>query len=68
MERAALHRLDRVAGSRREQHEGGVRFVRDLDVDLAGPDGLDDDEVEAGRVDDVECIAGRRAEAPERPT
>ena len=49
LEQAGLDRLDLVAHLGRLEHDRRVRRGRDLDLALAGPDGLDQDEVEARR-------------------
>ncbi len=57
LEQARLDRLDLVAHLGRLEHDRRVRRGRDLDLALPGPDGLDQDEVEAGGVEDR---SGRR--------
>ena len=52
LEQARLDRLDLVAHLGRLEDDGRVGRGRDLDLALPGPDGLDEDEVEARRVED----------------
>ena len=51
LEQARLDRLDLVAHLGRLEHDRRVRRGGDLDLALPGPDGLDEDEVEAGRIE-----------------
>ena len=52
LEQARLDRLDLVAHLGRLEDDRRVGGGRDLDLALAGPDRLDEDEVEPGRVED----------------
>ena len=51
LQQACLDRLDLVAHLGRLDHDRRVGDGRDLHLALAGPDGLDEHEVEAGRVE-----------------
>ena len=63
LEQAGLDRLDLVAHLGRLEHDRRVRRGRDLDLALAGADRLDEDEVEAGGVEDG-CRGRRRRREP----
>ena len=63
LEQARLDRLDLVAHLGRLEHDGRVGGGRDLDLALAGPDRLDEHQVEAGGVEDGRRRAARRGEA-----
>ena len=63
LEQARLDRLDLVAHLGRLEDDGRVGRRGHLDLALAGPDGLDEDEVEAGGVDHGRGRARRRGEA-----
>jgi hypothetical protein len=63
LEQAGLDGLDLVAHLGRLEHDGRVGRRRHLDLALAGPDRLDQDEVEPGRVQHGGRRSGRRGEA-----
>ncbi len=67
LEQAGLDRLDLVAHLGRLEDDGRVGGRGDLHLGLAGPDGLDEDEVEAHGVEDGACRAGRRREPAGMP-
>ena len=62
LQQAGLDRLDLVAHLGRLEDDGRVGRGRDLDLALAGPDGLDEDQVEPGRVEHGGCRGRRRGE------
>ena len=62
LEQAGLDRLDLVAHLGRFEDDGRVGRRGDLDLALAGPDRLDEDEVEADRVEDRAGRPGRRGQ------
>ena len=66
LEDARLDRLHVVARARDVDDDRRVRRVRDLDLVLAGADGLDDHDVDARGVHHGDDVAGRRREAAER--
>ena len=59
LEQAGLDRLDLVAHLGRLEDDRRVGRGRHLDLALTGPDGLDQDEVEADRVEDRAAAPGR---------
>ncbi len=63
LEQTGLDGLDLVAHLGRLQHDRRVGRGRDLDLALARPDRLDEDEVEARRVQHGRCRGRRRREA-----
>ena len=63
LEQAGLDRLDLVAHLGRLEDDRRVRRGRDLDLALPGPDGLDEDQVEPGRVEH----RGRRRRGRRQP-
>ena len=65
---AGLERLDLVAGARHECHDRDVRRADDVHFVLTDADGLDDDDVFAGRVEHERNVAGRARQAAEMPT
>ena len=66
LEQAGLDRLDLVAHLGRLEDDRRVGRGRDLDLALAGPDGLDEDQVEAGGVEDGGGGASRSRPARRR--
>ena len=64
-EDAGLDRLDIVTESRHHDDDGGVGNADDIDLVLADADGLDDDDVPAGGIEDADDIVGRAGEAAE---
>ena len=66
LEDAGLDRLDVVAEPGRRHDDGRVRSARDLDLVLADADGLDDDDVEARGVEDVDRVERAARQAAER--
>ena len=53
-EHAGLHRLHLVAHVGRIHHHADIGDLDDLDFGLAGADGLDDDEIAAGRIHGID--------------
>ena len=53
-EDAGLHRLHLVAHVGRIHHHADIGDLDDLDFGLAGADGLDDDEIAAGRIHGID--------------
>ena len=64
---AGLHRLHIVAGAGHEHDDRHVRGRDDVHFVLADADGLDDDDVLAGGVEDERGVAGRAGEPAEMP-
>ena len=62
LEQAGLDRLDLVAHLGRLEHDRRVGSGRDLDLALAGPDRLDQDQVETGGVQHRRGRRGRRGQ------
>ena len=62
----ALHALQLVAGARREQQHEQVDHAGDRDLRLADADGLDEHDVEAGRLAHEHRLAGAPRDAAER--
>ena len=63
---ARLQRLDRIARLRDEHDQRRVGGARDVELALPDADGLDEDAVEAERVEHVAHLARRRGEPAER--
>ncbi len=66
LEDAGLDGLDIVAQAWRRDDDRGVGGARDLDLVLADADRLDDDDVETGRVEDVDRVQRATGESAER--
>ena len=66
LEHALLDPLQAVAGAGQHQHQERVDHVGDRDLRLADADGLDEHDVEAGRLDDDDRLARRARHAAER--
>ena len=62
---ARLRGLDAVAHAGREQHQGGVGQLHDLDLGLADADGLDEHHVAADRVEHAQRLRRRRRQPAE---
>ena len=58
LEQPCLHGLDVVAEARRGHDDAHVGDVDDVDLALAGADGLDEDQVLAGSIEGVEHAHG----------
>jgi hypothetical protein len=67
LEQARLHRLHRVPRLRAQDHDDAVGGGGHLDLDLADADRLDQQEVEAGRIHQVERGGCGAAQPPEAP-
>ena len=66
LHQSGLERLNRVAGLRNDDEHAGVRGTRDIELALAHAHRLDEQPVEAERVQHVAHIARRRGESAER--
>jgi hypothetical protein len=63
---AGFEHLDLVAGGGRHEHDHAVGCPDDVDLVLAGTDGLDDDTVLAERIERGDRVGRRRREPAQR--